>query len=109
VKDLEKVVRANIAASSTNVSMIRALRIRRGPGDLTRAMTLLERQRQAEPTDPDLMLFQAVLLKDLGRDVEAAAWRQKALGVQPLLAGHPVCISAFGAVGPVPGSGQLAR
>jgi serine/threonine-protein kinase len=109
VKDLETVVRANIAASSTNVSMIRALRIRRGPGDLTRAMALLEKQRQAEPTDPDLMLFQAVLLKDLGRDAEAGVWRQRALGVQPLLVGHPVYISAFGAVGPVLASGQMVR
>lgn len=109
VKDLEKVVRAKIAASSTNVSMIRALRVRRGPGDLSRAMSLLEKQRQTEPTDPDLMLFQAVLLKDLGRDAEAAAWRQKALGVQPLLAGHPVFIAAFGAVGPIPASGPLGR
>jgi hypothetical protein len=55
------------------------------------------------------MLFQAVLLKDLGRDAEAGVWRQRALGVQPLLVGHPVYISAFGAVGPVLASGQMVR
>jgi hypothetical protein len=109
VKDLEAVVRAKIAASSTNLSMVRALRVRRAPGDLARAMIKLEKQSQAEPTDPDLMLFQAVLLKDLGRDAEAEAWRRKALGVQPLLAGHPILVATFGVAGPVPSSGPRAR
>jgi len=96
VRDFEAAVRAKAAVSSTFVSMIRALRIRRGPGDLARAMALLEKQRLGESADPELMLYQAVLLKDLGRDAEAASWRGKALVAQPLLAGHPVLVAAFG-------------
>ena len=96
LRDFEAMVRAKATFSSTGVSIIRALRVRRGPGDLARAMTMLEKQRQEEPRDPDLMLYQAVLLKDLGRDSEAATWRAKALAAQPLLAGHPVLVVAFG-------------
>jgi hypothetical protein len=55
------------------------------------------------------MLYQAILLKDLGRHAEAWAWRQKALAAQPLLAGHPMLVSAFGRDAAGSGPGPAAR
>ena len=109
IRDFEGVIHSKASQASNEVSLVRALRIRRAPGDLKRAMALIETLRKEEPADPDLMLYQAILLKDLGRHAEAWTWRQKALASQPLLAGHPMLVSAFGRDAAGSGVGPAAR
>ena len=108
LREFEAGRRAKFEYPSTRISAVRALRIRKGPGDLLRALAIIEKERLEAPNDPDLMLFQGVALKDLGRVAEAAPWLAKALAAQPLLAGHPILHTPFMERGPFPAAGGLS-
>jgi Flp pilus assembly protein TadD len=78
------------ANPSHRLGIAQALRLRGRPGDLSLAWTRLESLADAVKDDPEVMLIRGVILADLGRMSEAEPLKARALGRQPLLAGHPI-------------------
>ena len=98
--DFTEAARGMPVIRSPKMGMVRAYRALGTAVDLDRGLKLNEDLlKTSAAADPEPMLLQAVLLRDLGRAEEAERWRQKALAAQPLLAGHPLMRAAAGTSG----------
>ena len=87
---VEPVFKTFPSGASPRFALAVALRLRGRPGDLARALGLLDDAQETARLDPEWGVYRAMILAAMGRMEEATRQREKALARQPLLAGHPV-------------------
>lgn len=87
---VEPIFKTSPDIGTSRYCLVLALRFRGRPGDLPRALMLINHPGAAGALDPEWGAFRAVVLAAMGRMDEANRQRAEVLARQPLLAKYPV-------------------